>query len=67
MSDHTKKRQTQFNIFEDPTQTLDHEKLEYIIDAIRKKYGYKALIRASSKTKGGTAIDRAGLVGGHQA
>ncbi|MBU9788781.1 Y-family DNA polymerase [Lentilactobacillus sp. G22-6] len=63
----SKKRQTQFNIFEDPTQTLDHEKLEYIIDAIRKKYGYKALIRASSKTKGGTAIDRAGLVGGHQA
>ncbi len=63
----SKKRETRFSLFEDPITTLDKEKLEQTIDIIRKKYGYKALIRASSKTKGGTAIDRAGLVGGHQA
>ncbi|KRL20506.1 Y-family DNA polymerase [Lentilactobacillus kisonensis] len=63
----SKKHQIQFNIFQDPIQTIDHEKLEAIIDTIRHKYGYSALIRASSKTKGGTAIERAGLLGGHQA
>jgi DNA polymerase V len=61
------KHDTQFNLFEDPIRTLNHEKLEQIIDEIRKRYGYKALIRASSKTRGGTAIQRANLVGGHQA
>lgn len=63
----SEKRATRFSLFEDPDTTLDREKLEHTIDIIRKKYGYKALVRASSKTKGGTAIERANLVGGHQA
>lgn len=37
------------------------------IDQIRKRFGYKALVRASSLTPGGTAIERSGLVGGHHA
>lgn len=56
----------QFSLFEDPTQTLHHQQLASTIDQIRKRYGYKALIRASSLTEGGTAIARSGLVGGHQ-
>lgn len=63
----SQKRVTHFSLFEDPETTVDREKLEHTIDIIRKKYGYKALVRASSKTKGGTAIERAGLIGGHQA
>jgi DNA polymerase V len=63
----SRKRQTQFSIFVDPAKTLAHENLDKTIDTIRKKYGYAALIRASSKTKGGTAIKRANLLGGHQA
>lgn len=63
----SKKRQIQFNLFEPPSRVINHEKLEKTIDMIRKRYGYTALVRASSKTSGGTAIARAGLLGGHQA
>lgn len=57
----------QISLFE-PAETHDaKDRLEATIDKIRNRFGYKALTRASSKTKGGTAIERAGLVGGHQA
>ncbi|KRM54967.1 nucleotidyltransferase dna polymerase for dna repair [Lacticaseibacillus sharpeae JCM 1186 = DSM 20505] len=39
--------------------------LDRTIDAIRDRFGYKALTRGYSKTDGGTAIKRSGLVGGH--
>lgn len=35
------------------------------IDKIRQKFGFKALIHASSLMEGATAISRASLVGGH--
>ncbi|MGR3741563.1 Y-family DNA polymerase [Companilactobacillus sp. DQM5] len=47
----------------------DHKKklkiLDTTVDIIRKKYGFTSLVKLSSKTKGATAISRAGLVGGH--
>lgn len=39
--------------------------LEDTMDAIRKRFGKTAIFRANSLTKGGTFIERAGLVGGH--
>ncbi|MDE1548416.1 Y-family DNA polymerase [Jeotgalibaca caeni] len=56
----------QFNLFEPPESTLLQEELERTVDRIRRKYGYPALVHASSLTSGATAIKRATLVGGHQ-
>lgn len=53
----------QLNIFNTPKPTAI--KLEETMDRIRKRYGKTAIIRASSLKKGGTFIERAGLVGGH--
>lgn len=53
----------QLNIFNTPkTNAIT---LEETMDAIRKKYGKTAIMRANSLKKGGTFIERAGLVGGH--
>ncbi|MCI1892739.1 MAG: Y-family DNA polymerase [Schleiferilactobacillus perolens] len=56
----------QTSLFHSPIQQEADIKLERAIDNIRTRYGYKSLVRGFSKTKGGTAIKRAGLVGGHQ-
>lgn len=56
----------QFNLFEDPEMTLLQEELEQTVDRIRRRYGYPALVQASSLLSGATAIKRATLVGGHQ-
>jgi DNA polymerase V len=56
----------QTDLFTDPVKQAENAQLERAIDHIRDRYGYKALVRGYSKTKGGTAIERAGLVGGHQ-
>lgn len=53
----------QLNIFNVPKPTAIS--LEETMDAIRKKYGKTAIMRANSLKKGGTFIERAGLVGGH--
>ena len=53
----------QLNIFNLPQpHAID---LEETMDRIRKRFGKTAIMRASSLKKGGTFIDRAGLVGGH--
>lgn len=57
----------QLNVFETGQHTLDRAQLDRVIDNIQTRFGVKALVRASSKTKGGTAIDRADLIGGHHA
>ena len=44
---------------------INDENLNHIIDLIRKKYGFKSLIYASSLCDGATAISRSSLVGGH--
>lgn len=53
----------QLNIFNSPKpNAID---LEDTIDRIRKRYGKTAIMYANSLKKGGTFIERAGLVGGH--
>lgn len=39
----------------------------YAMDSIREKYGAASLLRAVSYTKGGTALERSKLLGGHRA
>ena len=55
----------QLDLFQEPEKQLKQEKLDFLIDEIRNKYGYTALVHANSLIQGGTAIDRASLVGGH--
>lgn len=57
----------QLSLFADAHQQAVDLRLEQTIDEIRARYGYKAIVRGYSKTKGGTAIERSTLVGGHQA
>lgn len=60
------KKELQLNLFENPEKTIHTEDLEIVVDRIREKYGFSSLVHASSLTKGGTAIQRSGLVGGHK-
>lgn len=53
----------QLNLFNSPRP--DAITLEETMDAIRQRFGKTAIMRASSLKKGGTFIERAGLVGGH--
>ena len=57
--------ETQLTLF-----SLDHpkkRKIGYVMDDIRQKYGSNSLLRAVSYTKGGTALYRSRLLGGHKA
>ena len=60
------KKELQLNLFEPPEKTIHNEELETVVDKIRDKYGFTSLVHASSLTKGGTAISRSGMVGGHK-
>ena len=60
------KKELQLNLFEPPEKTIHKEELETVVDKIRDKYGFTSLVHASSLTKGGTAISRSGMVGGHK-
>jgi DNA polymerase V len=55
----------QLNLFDDPEQQVSEAKVDYIVDTIREKYGFKSIIHAHSLLKGGRAIARSELVGGH--
>ncbi|MBO0441514.1 Y-family DNA polymerase [Candidatus Enterococcus ikei] len=55
----------QLDLFSDPDQELNEQRLDFLIDTIRKKYGFKSLIHASSLMEGATAVSRSGLVAGH--
>lgn len=57
----------QLDLFEDPDMQLQSMKLDTVIDKIRNRYGFKALMRASSLSEGATALARTDLVGGHKA
>ena len=60
------KTNMQLNLFADTEKLQKEEALDATIDSIRDKFGKTAIMKASSYTNGGTAIKRAGLVGGHQ-
>jgi DNA polymerase V len=55
----------QLNILEDPELQVKRYTLDHVVDDIRKKYGFSSLVKASSLTKGATAIKRSKLVGVH--
>lgn len=55
----------QLDLFMDPDRQIADAKLDNLVDAIRRKYGFRSLIHASSLLDGATAISRTSLVGGH--
>lgn len=55
----------QLDLFHEPDEQMKELKLDQLIDEIRQRFGYVALVHASSVSAGGTAISRTSLVGGH--
>lgn len=55
----------QLDLFEPVNALLKETTLEKTIDYIQDKYGYQALMHASSLDEGATALKRSHLVGGH--
>ncbi|WP_349550104.1 Y-family DNA polymerase [Leuconostoc pseudomesenteroides] len=55
----------QLDLFQQPERQIKNNKINQVMDDIRKKYGTTAIMRAMSYSDGGTAIKRANLVGGH--
>ncbi len=55
----------QIDLFSPPEEQIINNQLDFLIDKIRQKFGFKALIHASSLLEGATAVKRSGLVGGH--
>ena len=55
----------QLNLFENPEKQINEAKVDFVVDTIRKKYGFKSIIHAHSLLQGGRAIARSSLVGGH--
>ncbi|WP_373879222.1 hypothetical protein [Enterococcus faecalis] len=53
------------SMFHVPQEQIINNQLDFLIDKIRQKFGFKALIHASSLLEGATAVNRSGLVGGH--
>jgi len=57
----------QLNLFKDMNKVIKDHKLHSSIDNIKFRHGKKSVFRASSLTESGTAIQRASMVGGHNA
>lgn len=55
----------QLNLLDDIEKQLQDERLDHVMDKIREKYGFVAIVKASSLLAAGRSIKRAGLVGGH--
>ena len=55
----------QLDLFADPDEQVKDLKIDYVVDTIRKKYGFKSIVHANSLLEGGRAIARSSLVGGH--
>lgn len=55
----------QLDLFANPDEQVRDLKVDYVVDTIRKKYGFKSIIHANSLLEGGRAIARSSLVGGH--
>ena len=59
------KQGQQLTLFTLPEKQIKNANFEGIVDQIRDQFGFTALVYASSLLRGGTAINRANLVGGH--
>ncbi|KAF1291970.1 Y-family DNA polymerase [Candidatus Enterococcus leclercqii] len=55
----------QLSLFESPEKAEAEQRLDQIIDQIREKYGFTAIVHATSKLEGARSIPRSHLVGGH--
>ncbi|MCK8605700.1 Y-family DNA polymerase [Leuconostoc citreum] len=55
----------QLDLFRQPENQVNANKIDKVVDEIRLRFGTNAIMRAMSKDTGGTAINRASLVGGH--
>lgn len=55
----------QLNLFSDPVKQVARAQLAQVVDQIHRDFGFTKLVYAKSLLPGGTAIDRAALVGGH--
>ncbi|MFC6316122.1 Y-family DNA polymerase [Lapidilactobacillus achengensis] len=58
-------RSQQLNFFETTQTQVQRRRRDFVVDQLRQRYGFKTIVKASSLMQGGTAIQRAGLVGGH--
>ncbi|MGH2242649.1 Y-family DNA polymerase, partial [Enterococcus faecalis] len=50
----------QLVLFPEPEEQISEMELNFLIDKIRQKFGFQALILASSLLEGATAIHRSG-------
>ncbi|MGX6979627.1 Y-family DNA polymerase [Vagococcus elongatus] len=57
--------QVQMNLFEPYEELVKNENLDKIIDNIRRKYGFTAIVHANSLSDGARSIARSDLVSGH--
>lgn len=55
----------QLDLLRPVTEQVNEAKIDAVLDDIRKKFGLTSLVKLSSICQGGTMIERAGLVGGH--
>lgn len=55
----------QLDLFAQPETQIKTNKIDKVVDELRKRFGTTAVMHAMSKDDGGTAINRASLVGGH--
>jgi DNA polymerase V len=55
----------QLSLLDSITTQVKNVDLERTVDEIRHRFGFTKLVYAASKVHGGTAIERASLVGGH--
>ncbi len=55
----------QLDLFISPQRQQKNDLLNHVIDDIHQKFGFTKLVYATSLVTGGTAIERAKLVGGH--
>lgn len=57
--------QEQLDLLNDPIKQVKERDLDETVDKIRNQFGVTSIVKLSSLGEGGTMIDRAGLVGGH--
>lgn len=55
----------QLDLFSEPEEQINQDKLNDLYDKIRDKYGFRSLVHASSLLDSATAISRSTKVGGH--
>lgn len=51
----------QLDLFADPVEQVKDLKIDYVVDTIRKKYGFKSIVHANSLLEGGRAIARSSI------